>query len=137
MMKSIPRALASAIVAFATLPALAADFTFVVPVDVSNLPPEIGSFHVSCAVGTSAAGGILQSAFTNVTVRDRGYRGDVTVDVNVAPARRAEATHYQCEIRDFNAAGINYLLVGPRPLPRDPAGTFRNATDFNFIPIPR
>jgi hypothetical protein len=137
MMKSIRVPLASAILAFAALPAMAVDFTFVVPVDVSNLPPEIVSFHAQCAVSTSATGGILQTAFATVAVRDRGYRGDVTVEVNVVPARRAEATYYRCEIRDFaTAAGISYALNGPRPLPRG-TGPFRDATDFNFIPIPR
>lgn len=138
MIKSTRAALASAIVAFATLPAMAADFTFVVPVDVANLPTEIVSFHAQCAVGTSTAGGILQTAFTSVTLRDRGYRGDVTVEVNVGPARRAEATHYKCEVRDFRTAGgINYQLSGPRPLPRESGAPFRDVTDFNFVPIPR
>ena len=142
MMKSIRVLLASAILAFAALPAMAADFTFIVPVDVSNLPPEIVSFHTACAVATATmrtnTGEILQEALTTVAVRDRGYRGDVTVEVNVLPTRRADATHYRCEIRDFaTATRLNYSIgVGPQQLPRG-TGPFRNETDFRFIPIPR
>jgi hypothetical protein len=138
MMPSIRVVLASAGLAFATMPTMAADFTFIVPVDVSNLPTEIVSFNAQCAVSTAATSGILQTAIANVAVRDRGYRGDVTIEVNVVPARRAEAAYYRCEIRDFaTAAGIVYALDGARPLPRASGGAFRNATDFNYIPIPR
>ena len=138
MMNSIRVALASAILAFATLPAMAADFTFIVPVDVSNLPPEIVSFSVQCAVSTAATGGILQTASTSLVVRDRAYRGDVSVEVNVIPSRRAEAAYYQCEIRDFRTSGgLVYAVNGAQPLPRASGSPFRSATDFNFIPIPR
>ncbi|MCX5763710.1 MAG: hypothetical protein NTU67_03660 [Gemmatimonadetes bacterium] len=140
MMNSIRVALASAILAFGTFPAMAADFTFIVPVDVSNLPPEIVSFNVQCAVSTAATGGILQTAFTNLVVRNRAYRGDVTVEVTVIPSRRAEAAYYKCEIRDFRTAtggGLVYGLYGSQPLPRASGSPFRGETDLDFIPIPR
>lgn len=77
-------------------PSHATDFTFVVPVDVSNLPSDVVSMLVFCSVyagGTFLAHGGAPPA----PITGGGYHGDVTVAFN-APAGRdpGTATTYEC-----------------------------------------
>ena len=71
--------LSLALLALAPASALAADFTFRVPVTLTNVP-SVTSIRIDCGVWTgvaSAAGTIIGTAFTIVPVSDGSYSGVV------------------------------------------------------------
>ncbi len=94
-------AFAAIVLSFASGPAWTADFTFTVPVEVSNLPPDSRRGRVDCGLhinlrpGTRPApvgGG--QSMFA---ISAGAYRGEVTVAVNAnSGIDPATVTHYTC-----------------------------------------
>ena len=104
MRKTITWALASLFLALTAQTALAADFTFEVPVDVSNLHPDITRATISCtAVRYPTTGGfgggviVGRSMDYNLTLTDRAYRGTITVEANAIAAHRpGEANGYEC-----------------------------------------
>ncbi len=92
--------------------AYADDFTFVVPVDIHNLAPQITTVTVRCAVstlGTDTAGppaGIVGNGQASATVSGGAFHGDVTVVVNATVHDDARfADHYTC----------NFILSYPMP----------------------
>jgi len=73
-----------ALLALAPASAPAADFTFRVPVTLSNVP-SVTSIRIDCGVWTGVAfgaGSVIGTAFTIVPVSDGSFSGPVTVDVN-------------------------------------------------------
>jgi zona occludens toxin (predicted ATPase) len=79
--------------------ARAEDFNFTVPVQASNLPPNVEGLTVVCAalargdVGLGAIGG----ASVRVAVTGGAYRDDVVVRFNANPGKDPRlATRYQC-----------------------------------------
>lgn len=112
-----PCALAlAAVMAGAAATAHAADYTLTVPVDVSNLPPEVYGGSVSCQIlnatyrpdvsPESARMGyngepnlISQSPSFPFPVNAGAYRGNVVVTANAVPgADPARGTAYGCHI---------------------------------------
>src|SRR2546429_1889586 len=78
--------LSLALLALAPASALAADFTFRVPVTLTNVP-SVTSIRIECGVWTgvaSAAGTVIGTAFTIVPVSDGSYSGVVTVEVDAS-----------------------------------------------------
>src|SRR5687768_6671795 len=75
-----------ALVTVAVLPqsAVAQDFTFEVPVALTDLPPDITESSVVCAVTTREHGGtaIGWGSTEVVPISDGGYEGTVLVPVN-------------------------------------------------------
>ena len=88
--------------------AAAADYTFTVPIEVSNLPPNIIQMKVTCMVtqGRENTYKMIGSGFVMQPVRDHGFSGDVTVafDANI-PAERTLAKDYECQINSFWTGG--------------------------------
>jgi hypothetical protein len=75
-------------------PAFATDFTFNVPVRISNLR-FAESVEVTCEV--SGPGFTNSRGTTTIGLMDSGYNGTVTVAFNsVHPLDAALANHYQC-----------------------------------------
>ncbi len=80
--------------------ATAEDFTFTVPVEITNLPPEINYGTAYCELiirepgrGTRTAGNVGRG----FRISGGAYRGDVTVAVNAAPGvEPGSVTHYKC-----------------------------------------
>jgi hypothetical protein len=88
------------------------DFTLVVPLNVSNLPPEIDRVRVCCQVADASAGGRLigsGSTCQSAAVVGRAFRGDITVLYDAAPGvNPATARAYNCK------AGFEGMVRGVR-----------------------
>jgi hypothetical protein len=130
-------ALTLALSAFAA-PALAEDFTFVVPVDVRSLPPEITSMSIQCGALTAIGGRPVGTGETVVPITGGAYRGDVTVSFNAsAGLSSGSATAYSCNIRALttsarrsyypNAGGSSSMI------PLAPGATFRPITPETLL----
>jgi len=134
-------ALIAVAVGVASGPALAADFTFTVPVQVTNLPPDSRQGGVSCALYTSptiSAGRDVGRSTANLPISGGAYRGEVTVAIDVRPGvDPATVTHYSCALsfyatlRDRNQqfaywAGLD--TAAPR-LPVTPSAPFTPRVD--------
>lgn len=93
-------------------PAWAEDFTFTVPVQVSNLPPDSTRVGVSCHLYTNAAArpggrGHVGSLYGFAAISGGAFRGEVTAASNANPGvDPATVTHYSC------ALGITARLRG-------------------------
>ena len=88
---------AVALLALAPASAPAADFTFRVPVTLSNVP-SVTAIRIDCGVWTGvavAAGSIIGTAFTIVPVSGGGFSGSVTVEVD-ASGPPDQARSYSC-----------------------------------------
>lgn len=104
--------------------AQAADFTFTVPVDVSNLPSEITYIKVCCyAAANTALVGSGHSCAGRRSVSGGAYRGTFTVEYNARPGvDPATADRYTCYVafeamvsgRSVEVAGYT---MGSLPLP--------------------
>ena len=80
-------------------------FTFTVPVDLKNLPPEIDSYSVSCEIEDGSAR-ILGGGSKNGTIAGGSFRGDVVVTINVAaPKDPSTAQAYGCVLRLWGKVG--------------------------------
>ena len=84
--------------------AYADDFTFVVPVDLHAIAPEISQLQVRCAVstlGTDTAGpprGIVGNGVASAPIIGGAFHADVTVVVNASVHDYARyADHYSCD----------------------------------------
>lgn len=90
----------------------ATDFTLVVPVNVSNLPPEIDRVNVCCQVSDAAAGGRLigyGGSCQSAAVSGHAFRGDITVLYDASPGvDPATARAYNCK------AGFEGVVRGAR-----------------------
>jgi hypothetical protein len=135
----------AAVVLFA--PALRGeDFTITIPLQFSNLPPNVNGFLGGCWIYTNEPrlGGrsIGANNATRVDIAGGAYRGDLVLRFNAAPGQDpAAATHYECtghfvgtdrgatvhyfttsfgpEVRFPLAAGAPFsLTTGVQPLPR-------------------
>ena len=135
--------LAAAAVAlcFAPVLARAVDFTFTVPVELVNLPPDSRSGIVCCSVhttpiapGTSPVG--VGSGCGFFTIAGGAYRGEVTVAADANPGvDPATVTHYSCGVA-FNATlrgsdhQFAYWSTAPRStLPVAPGAPFNPRVD--------
>ena len=90
----------------AALPAYAEDFTFIVPVRLSGLPPEITHYQVGCGVNASGASGSGYGPRIGGTnsgerpITGGAFSGDVTIAFNALPtADPRSASLWGCEIR--------------------------------------
>lgn len=113
--------------------AAAEDFTFVVPVQVSNVPPAIARLAVACAVINSSPTpgreplGIIGNGVSFVPVSGGAFNGDVTVQLNANLRENAGfADHYVCYIA--------YLGEATRA---DGTAVVYNPTQLPFIPLDR
>src|SRR3989344_4043384 len=128
-------AFAAIVLSFASGPTWAADFTFTVPVELSNLPPDSRMGSVSCALRTSAVGtprsgtvGVGNGRGT-FTISGGAYRGEVTVTANANPGvDPATVTHYTCglafyaTLRGSDHQFAYWLTAAPGPGPSPPPG---------------
>jgi hypothetical protein len=146
MSKIFRIALGLAAVLLAAVPASAEDFTITIPLQFSNLPPNVDGFLGGCYIYTNEPrlGGrsIGANNVTRVNLTGGAYRGDLTLRFNAAGGQDpATATHYECvghfvgtdrgvtvhyfttdfgaEIRFPLASGAPFsLTTGVQPLPR-------------------
>jgi len=100
-MKATAIMFCAALLAIAT-PAAAADFTFIVPVEITNLPAAIDSGKVRCQTmitngGTSA---IISDTYSPpFAIVNHGYSGTIRIESNAAPSMEpANAQTYQCTL---------------------------------------
>lgn len=93
-------------------------FTFTVPVRLANLPPEVQTYSVSCAVRAVRFGPILGSGRTSGGVAGTALgsvNADVVVTVTADPLKDpALATEYNCSVG----------LIGVPPPGSAPGGLF-------------
>jgi hypothetical protein len=87
------------------------DFTFTVPVRVSNLVPEVNKVIVSCSVGTAdgyTAAQYIGAVAVLITPDASGsYSGNLELKFNADTGKdRAAATHYRCVLR-LDVGGTN------------------------------
>jgi len=137
--------LSLALLALAPASALAADFTFRVPVTLTNVP-SVTSIRIDCGVWTgvaSAAGTIIGTAFTIVAVSDGSYSGVVTVEVDASGTLTADqARSYSCWLTAMgrSSTGAEYGAS-----PADMQSVYESATGTTLTsfrstvsgPIPR
>jgi len=136
-------AFAAIVLSFASGPTWAADFTFTVPVELSNLPPDSRRGVVSCALRTSAVG-TPRSGTVGVgnghglfTISGGDYRGEVTVTANADPGvDPATVTHYTCglafyaTLRGSDHQFAYWYTAAPGPaLPLAPGAIFTPRVD--------
>jgi hypothetical protein len=133
---ALPLIFAGAVGFFATA-AFAEDFTFTVPVDFSNLPPEITRAAITCNAYRSAIGGGVGARGAGITITGGAYHGDVTIRFDAYPERDpATATHYECTAVLMGSGEVIYARVGETPtFPLQPGAPF--LLDTLIQPIPR
>ncbi|MHB8883420.1 MAG: hypothetical protein ACYC69_18180 [Thermodesulfovibrionales bacterium] len=132
-------AFAAIILSLASGPVWAADFTFTVPVEVSNLPPDSRQGAVSCSLHTSparlgAAG--VGNGYVPFTISSGAYRGEVTVTANANPGiDPVTVTHYSCALsfyatlRGTDHQFSYWLTSRPSTLPVAPGAPFSPRVD--------
>ena len=136
-------AFAAIVLSFASGPAWAADFTFTVPVELANLPPDSRQGVVGCSLRTSPVG-TPRSGTVGVgngngffTISGGAYRGEVTVVANANPGvDPATVTHYTCglsftaTLRGRDQSFAYWLTAAPGPaLPLAPGTPFTPRVD--------
>jgi hypothetical protein len=126
-------------------PAFAEDFTFIVPVDVQNLAPEINRMTVSCSVGVlpgtpGVRARLIGAGRADIPISG-SYRGDVTITFNASLAGDAGyANSYTCSIPTFSAitpggiSGRAYHMGTPPPFPLSPGAPLRLSTGEVRLP---
>jgi len=135
---------AAALLAF-TPAAYAEDFNITVPLDMSNLPPNIAGIMVSCAVitGEPRLGGRYVGNLTKrVDVKGGAFRGNVTINFNAtAGLDPALVTHYECSssfVGDERGVTVHYFndsFATSSRFPVTAGAPFRLKT--GVLPIPR
>lgn len=107
-------------------------FTFTVPLQLANLPPEITTYEMSCSVGTLRSL-LMATGFTIDTIIGGAVNTNVVVNVTVTNARDfsahpANATHYACNLVLSNGRSVpyrQYLPTGGTALfPLSPTAAF-------------
>lgn len=74
-------------------------FTFTVPLALSNLPPEVNGYRVTCVVTQSGAGGIAGRGETSGPISGGGFSGEAVVPVAVAaPGNPGLVDEYYCSL---------------------------------------
>lgn len=132
--------LTAAALFIAAAPATAADFTFTVPVQVSNLPPDSRNASVHCSVysvgrlrpGSSPApDGSGFARMGTGTLAGGAFRGEVTVTVNAnAGVDPATITEYSCGLsfvatqRGRDTQFAYWITATPSTLPVAPGAPF-------------
>ena len=115
-------------------PAWAEDFTFTVPVELSNLPPEINAGTAFCELIIKETGRATMTAGNRgrgFAIAGGAYRGELTIAFNANPGiEPARVTHYKCYLVlrgtlrgapiEYNFRDEGYTL----PLPLAPGATF-------------
>ena len=122
---ALPWIFAGAVSVFATA-AFAEDFTFTVPVDFSNLPPDVTHATIGCSAYRSASGGGVGAGGRNITITAGAYHGDVTMRFDAYPERDpATATHYACTALLMGSGDVIYARAGETPtFPLQPGAPF-------------
>ena len=129
----------------AAAPCTAADFTFTVPVQVSNLPPDSRNASVHCLVyrvgrlrpGASPAPDSSGAALMGTgTLAGGAFRGEVTVTVNANPGvDPATITDYSCGLsfvatqRGRDTQFAYWVTAVPSTLPLAPGAPFSPRVD--------
>ncbi len=89
-------------------PSRATDFTAVVPVQLSHIPPDMAYFQVMCQVFSASGEQIASAGADAVPITGGAFSGDVTVSMDASPGRDpATASSYQCN-------GFFMTLTPPR-----------------------
>jgi hypothetical protein len=129
----------------------AEDFNFTVPVQVSNLPPNVEELTIVCAAltpvgvrGSATATNLetVGSAAVRVAIAGGAYRNDVAVRVNASPGKDPRAaTHYRCEgtFKGHERGAVAFYFPGGRQQP--PAFPLASGAPFSLstgeLPLPR
>jgi hypothetical protein len=112
-------------------PALADDFTISVPVEVSNLMPQIGKVGVHCSVLDSKQSQLGAGWSPLVAVDAKGnYKGTLIAKITANPGVAAQAKTYRCTLALAFPDGKLYatdLTVSPAP---DDLGKPKPGTPF-------
>jgi hypothetical protein len=120
-------------------PAAAYDFTFTIPVQFTNLPPEVTQFIVGCVAQLPSSASVGQGNRI-IPITGGAYTGDVTIQFNaITGMDPATATRYQCTAYFFGtvSAGLtpHYFesSYGPR-FPLAVGAPFRLDTGVAALP---
>jgi hypothetical protein len=112
-------------------------FTLTVPLELSNLPPEISRLRVSCAVSQGTAG-IKGRAEATRPVSGGAFSGDVVIPITVAaPNNPALVDTYTCSVHLSGAIEgrpYDFLDDSNTRFPLAPGATFRQRVRS---PLPR
>ncbi len=126
----------SASTARAQLPA-GPHFTFTVPLQLTNLAPEITMYEMRCSVGT-ARSLTMASGSTTGDIVGGAVNTNVVVTVTVTTARDpfahpANATNYACNVVLSNGRSVPYMQY----LPDNLSANFPLAPGATFLPWAR
>lgn len=128
MTRNLRIALGLAAVLLAAVPASAEDFNITIPLQFSNLPPNIDGFLGGCWIYTNEPrlGGrsIGANSSTRVNITGGAYRGDFVLHFNAAPGQDpSTATHYECTghfVGTDRGATVHYFTTSLGPEVRFP-----------------
>lgn len=122
----------------------AAQFNITVPIEFSNLPPNINRIQLHCRVmsGEPRLGGRhIGLGMKTVNITGGAYRGNEVISFDVDPGQDpALVTHYECGgsfTGDERGATVHYYanLVGSVRFPLTAGAPFRLNT--GVLPLPR
>ncbi len=121
-------------------PAAAFDFTFTIPVQFTNLPPEVTQFLVGCYVQVPSGATVGQGS-RMIPITGGGFTGDVTLQFNANTGMDpATATRYQCSGYFFGSGPTTSVVphyfetsYGPR-FPLAAGAPFRVDTGVVALP---
>ena len=100
-------------------------FTFTVPLQLSNLPPEIDSYSIGCSVFPSG-GILLGTARTRGTISGGAVNTEVVVSVTANPVSDpALASEYSCSLH-LDGARQSYMNDSVNRIPLAPGAMSRN-----------
>ena len=107
--------LASGLSLLTATPAMAEDFLITVPINFSNLPPDISNFVVSCSALQESYGVVVGGGDARPRMSGGEFHGDVTVRFNATAGHDpATAHYYQCRaISFYTDSGMSYSFYGP------------------------
>jgi hypothetical protein len=124
MSRTIGLMLAGSLLLPGTLPAMAADFTFEVPVELSTVPADVTQAYIYCtALRYSNTSNLLSDPRPQISLTvgrpiplsGGGYRGTVRVEADAQPGRRPnEANGYECHLAFMTARDRDIALTGNR-----------------------
>ena len=125
--------------ALSSAPALATDFTFVVPVTVSHIPSDAYQLNIYCQV-FDAAMRVVGQQTAGIALTDGAYAGDVTVAFNATAGKDpATAATYDCGavfLSHLNPGHNYFARVGattPYTFPLEPGASFN--VDTTLRPV--
>lgn len=109
-------------------------FTFTVPLDLNNLPPEISNATVECFVYKHDPSTEHTRASTDQPIHGGAFHGDVTVRITVPTlSNPADYDRYNCGLYLGGTAGV-FVDSGGARMPLAAGALFRRTTGVQSLP---